>query len=84
MGSLVREVDHRWRHPHASEQIVSVARPCHGSLLTVLQMIDSGKVARVSEDTVIEASQLIFHMGEWTSDGEHVCSLFFMSGLKLT
>jgi hypothetical protein len=76
MDSPVGEVDRRWRHPYAPEQIVSVAGPCHGSLLTVLQMIDSGKIASVSEATVIQGSQLIFHMGEWTSDGEHVRSLF--------
>jgi hypothetical protein len=39
-------------------------------------MIDSGKVSRVSEDAVIEGSQLLFYIGEWTSDGERVRSLF--------
>jgi hypothetical protein len=39
-------------------------------------MIDSGKVSRVSENAVIEGSQLLFYIGEWTSDGERVRSLF--------
>jgi hypothetical protein len=39
-------------------------------------MIDSGKVYRVSEDAVIEGSQLLFYIGEWTADGERVRSLF--------
>jgi hypothetical protein len=38
--------------------------------------IDSGKVSRVSEDAVIEGNQMLFYMGEWTSDGERVRSLF--------
>ena len=48
--------------------------PWHGSLLTA--MIDSGKVSRVSEKAVIEGSQLLFYIGEWTSDGERVRGLF--------
>ena len=39
-------------------------------------MVDSGKVSRVSEDAVIEGSQLLFYVGEWTNDGERVSSLF--------
>ena len=39
-------------------------------------MIDSGTVSRVSEDPVIEGSQLLFYIGEWTSDRERVRSLF--------
>jgi hypothetical protein len=39
-------------------------------------MIVSGKVSRVSENAAIEGSQLLFYIGEWTSDGERVCSLF--------
>jgi hypothetical protein len=58
------------------QQIVSDVRPCRGSLPTALQIIDSGKVSRVSEDAVIEGSQLLFYIGEWTSDGERVRSLF--------
>ncbi|KAF8496699.1 hypothetical protein F5888DRAFT_1832576 [Russula emetica] len=30
----------------------------------------SGKISRVSERPVIEGSQLLFYIGEWTSDGE--------------
>jgi hypothetical protein len=58
------------------QQIVSVLRPYRGSLPTALQIIDSGKISRVSEDAVIEGSQLLFYIGEWTSDGERVRSLF--------
>ena len=39
-------------------------------------MTDSGKVSRVSENAVIKGSQLHFYIGEWTSDGERVRSLF--------
>jgi hypothetical protein len=39
-------------------------------------MTGSGKVSRVSENAVIEGSQLHFYIGEWTSDGERVRSLF--------
>jgi hypothetical protein len=39
-------------------------------------LVDSGKVSRVSEDAVIEGSQLLFYIGEWTSDGERVRSRF--------
>ena len=39
-------------------------------------MIDSGKVSKLSEDAVIEGTQLLFHIGEWTSDGERVRNLF--------
>lgn len=39
-------------------------------------MIDSRKVSRVSQEAVIEGSQLLFYIGEWTSDGERVRSLF--------
>jgi hypothetical protein len=75
--SLDKKLCLRWRHPHVpKQQIVSVLRPCRGSLLTALQMIDSGKVSRVSENAVIEGSQLLFYIGEWTSDGERVRSLF--------
>jgi hypothetical protein len=67
----------RWCHPHVpKQQIVSVLRPCRGSLPTTLQIIDSGKISRVSEGAVIEGSQLLFYIGEWTSDGERVRSLF--------
>jgi hypothetical protein len=77
MDSLDRELYLRWCHPHVpNQQIVSVLRPCRGMLPTTLQMIDSGKVSRVSEDAVIEGSQLLFYIGEWTSDGERVRSLF--------
>jgi hypothetical protein len=58
------------------QQIVGVLRSCRGSLPTTLQIIDSGKISRVSEDAVIEGSQLLFYIGEWTSDGERVRSLF--------
>jgi hypothetical protein len=77
MDSLDRELYLRWCHPHVPEQqIVSVLRPYRGSLHTPMQMIVSGQVARVSERPVIEGSQLLFYIGEWTSDGEHVRSLF--------
>ena len=77
MDSLSRELYLKWRHPHApKQQIVSVLRLCCGSLFTALQIIDSGKVSRVSEDAVIEGSQMLFYIGEWTSDGERVRSLF--------
>ena len=39
-------------------------------------MVDSGKVSRVSENAVIEGTQLLFYPGEWTIDGERVRSLF--------
>ena len=45
-------------------------------LLTALQIIDSREVSRVSEDAVIEGSQMLFYIGEWTSDGERVRSSF--------
>ena len=45
-------------------------------LPTTLQMTDSGKVSRVSENAVIKGSLLHFYIGEWTSDGERVRSLF--------
>ena len=55
-------------------------RECFKSLLSIITycsaMIDSGKVSRVSENAVIEGSQLLFYIGEWTSDGERVRSLF--------
>ena len=51
-------------------------RPCRVSLPTTLKMIDSGKILRISEDAVIEGSQLLFYIGEWTSDGERVRILF--------
>jgi hypothetical protein len=79
MDSLDREPYLRWCHPHVpKQQIVSALRPCRGSLLTALKMIDSGKVSRVSEHSVrvIEGSQLLFYIGEWNSDGERVRSLF--------
>ena len=77
MDNLNREPYLKWRHPHVpKQQIVSVLRLCCGSLFTVLQIIDSGKVSRVSEDAVIEGSQMLFYIGEWTSDGERVRSLF--------
>jgi len=77
MDSLDRELYLRWCNPHVpDQQIVSVSRPCRGSLPIALQMIDSGKVSRVSEDPVIEGSQLLFYIGEWTSDEERVRSLF--------
>ena len=55
---------------------MSVLRPCRGSLPTALQMIVSGKVSRVSEDVVIEGTQLLFYIGEWTDDGERVRNFF--------
>jgi hypothetical protein len=76
MDSLDRELYLWWYHPHVPQQIVSVLRLCRGPLPTALQMIVSGKVSRVSEDAVIEGSQLLFYIGEWTSDGERVSSLF--------
>jgi hypothetical protein len=76
MDNLDRELYFRWCHPHVPKQIVSVLRPCRGSLPTAPQMIVSGKVSRISEDVVTEGSQLLFYIGEWTSDGEHVSSLF--------
>ena len=76
MDGLERELYLRWYHPHVSKQIVSVIRPCRGPLPTALPMTDSGKVSRVSEDAVVEGSQMLFYMGEWTSDGEPVRSLF--------
>ena len=39
-------------------------------------MVDSVKVSRVSEIAVIEGTQLLFYIGEWTSDGERVRTLF--------
>jgi hypothetical protein len=63
-------------HPHVPKQIVSVLSTCRGSLPTALRMVDSGKVSRVSENAVIEGSRLLFYIGEWTSDGERVRSLF--------
>jgi hypothetical protein len=39
-------------------------------------IIDSREVSRVSEDAVIEGSQLLFYIGEWTSDGERVRTSF--------
>jgi hypothetical protein len=71
-----RELYLRWCYPHVPKQIVSVFRPCCGPLPTALQMIVSRKVSRVSEDAIIEGSQLLFYIGEWTSDGERVSSLF--------
>ena len=77
MDSLDRELYLKWRHPHVpKQQIVRVLRPCRGYLPTTLRIIDSGKVSRVSEDAVIEGIQLLFYIGEWTSDGERVRSLF--------
>jgi hypothetical protein len=77
MDSFDRDLYLRWCHPHVpNQQIVSILRPCRGSLPTALQMIVSGKVSRASEDAVIEGSQLLFYIGEWTSDGERVRSLF--------
>jgi len=77
MESLNWELYLRWCHPHVpKQQIVSVLEPCLGSLPTSLQMIDSGKVSKLSEDAVIEGTQLLFHIGEWTSDGERVRNLF--------
>jgi len=77
MDNLDRELFLRWCHPHVPKQhIVSISRPCRGSLPTSLQMTDSGKVSRVSENAVIEGTQLLFYIGEWTSDGERVRSLF--------
>ncbi len=52
-------------------------RPCRGLLPTALQMTESGKVCKVSEEAVIEGTQLVFYDGEWTSDGEPVRSLLF-------
>lgn len=49
--------------------------PWPGPLLTTLQMIDSGEVSRVSEKPVIEGSQLLFYIGEWTGK-ERVRILF--------
>ena len=76
MDSLNRELYLRWCHPHVSKQIVSVSRLCRGSLFTARQIIDSREVSRVSEDVVIEGSQMLFYIGEWTSDGERVRTLF--------
>ena len=77
MDSLDWKLYLMWCHPHVpKQQIVSVLSPCRGSLPTSLQMVDSGKVSRVSEDAVTEGSQLLFYIGEWTSDGEHVRSMF--------
>jgi hypothetical protein len=77
IDNLDRELYLRWCHPHVpKQQIVSVLRPCRELLPTALQMIDSGEISRVSEDVVIEGSQLLFYTGEWISDGERVRSLF--------
>jgi hypothetical protein len=77
MDSLDRELYLRWCHPHVpKQQIVSVLRPYHESLPTALKMIDSGEVSRVSKYPVIEGSQLLFYIGEWSDDGERVRSLF--------
>lgn len=76
MDKLESELYLRWYHPHVPKQIVRVLRPCRGPLPTALQMTDSGKVSRVSEDAVIEGSQLLFYTGKWTSDGERVRSSF--------
>jgi hypothetical protein len=77
MDSLDRNLCLRWCHPHVPKQlIVSVLRLCRGSLPTALQIIDSREVSRVSEDAVIEGSQMLFYIGEWTSDGERVRSSF--------
>ena len=63
-------------HPHVpKQQIVSISSPCRESLPTSLRLVDSGKVSRVSEAAVIEGSQLLFYIGEWTSDGELVRSM---------
>jgi hypothetical protein len=37
-------------------------------------MLDSGRVSRISEDVVIEGTQLVFYAGEWT---KRVRSLLF-------
>ena len=77
MDNLNRELYLKWCHLHVpKQQIVSVLSFCCGSLFTGLRIIDSGKVSRVSEDAIIEGSQMLFYLGEWTSDGERVRSLF--------
>ena len=55
-------------------------RECSKTLLWIITycsaIIDSREVSRVSEYAVIEGSQLLFYVGEWSSDGERVRSLF--------
>ena len=66
--------------PQVSSPRFKADRECSKTLLWIITycsaIVDSREVSRVSENAVIEGSQLLFYIGEWTSDGERVRNLF--------